>query len=77
MQRTVLEQLLPDDEAILLLDKSLLEVVKRYQRKDSPTKDAHDLDDQFKSDFIGGRWSVEEEKTPSGRSRDGEPFLPI
>ena len=47
MQRTVLEQLLPDDEAILLLDKSLLEVVKKIpkERLAYCARDAHDLDE--------------------------------
>ncbi|EFX38611.1 putative accessory Sec system glycosyltransferase GtfB [Streptococcus parasanguinis ATCC 903] len=47
MQRTVLEQVLPDDEAILLLDKSLLEVVKKIpkERLAYCARDAHDLDE--------------------------------
>ncbi len=43
MQKNCLEQLLPDDEAILLLDKSLLEVVKRYPKEKDSTYQLHVL----------------------------------
>ena len=47
LQRAVLEQLLPEDEAILLLDKSLLDVVKKIpkERLAYCASDAHDLDE--------------------------------
>lgn len=47
LQRAVLEQLLPEDEAILLLDKSLLDVVKEIpkERLAYCARDAHDLDE--------------------------------
>ena len=47
IQRAVLEQLLSDDEAILLLDKSLLDVVKKIpkERLAYCANDSHDLDE--------------------------------
>ena len=47
MQRTVLEQVLPEDEAILLMDKVLLDVVKEKpkERLAYCARDAHDLDE--------------------------------
>lgn len=47
LQRAVLEQLLPEDEAILLLDKSLLDAVKKIpkERLAYCARDAHDLDE--------------------------------
>lgn len=47
MQRTVLEQVLPEDEAVLLMDKSLLDVVKEIpkERLAYCASNAHDLDE--------------------------------
>ena len=47
IQRAVLEQLLSDDEAILLLDKSLLDVLKKIpkERLAYCARDAHELDE--------------------------------
>lgn len=47
LQRAVLEQVLPEDEAILLLDKALLDVVKEIpkERLAYCARDTHDLDE--------------------------------
>lgn len=47
LQRAVLEQVLPEDEAVLLMDKSLLDVVKEIpkERLAYCASDAHDLDE--------------------------------
>ena len=47
LQRAVLKQVLPEDEAILLMDKSLLDVVKEIpkERLAYCASDAHDLDE--------------------------------
>lgn len=47
LQRAVLGQLLPEDEAILLLDRSLLDAVKKIpkERLAYCARDAHDLDE--------------------------------
>lgn len=47
LQRAVLEQVLPEDEAVLLLDKALIDVVKEKpkERLAYCASDAHDLDE--------------------------------
>ena len=47
LQRAVLEQVLPEDEAVLLMDKALLDVVKEKpkERLAYCASDAHDLDE--------------------------------
>ena len=47
LQRVVLEQVLPEDEAVLLMDKALLDVVKEIpkERLAYCASDAHDLDE--------------------------------
>ena len=47
LQRAVLEQLLPEDEVILLMDKTLLDVVKEIpkERLAYCARDTHDLDE--------------------------------
>ena len=47
LQRAVLEQVLPEDEAVLLLDKAFLDVVKKIpkERLAYCASDAHDLDE--------------------------------
>ena len=50
LQRAVLEQVLPEDEAVLLMDKSLLDVVKEIpkERLAYCASDAHDDLDEIK-----------------------------
>ena len=67
LQRAVLEQVLPEDEAVLLMDKALLDVVKEIpkERLAYCASDANDLDEikEQVSQILLVRWSVEGEKS--------------
>ena len=56
LQRVVLEQVLPEDEAVLLMDKALLDVVKEIpkERLAYCARDAHDLEDGLLSEKKDG-----------------------